>query len=81
METRLERYNKNRRQNLFRFIILFIKLSILTILSFGFSYFVYRVNESIVKLDVLENTNLVMIDISNGRFSLLGKDYIINILH
>ncbi len=81
METRLERYNKNRRQNLFRFIILFIKLSILTILAFGFSYFVYRVNESIVKLDVLENTNLVMIDISNGRFSLLGKDYIINILH
>lgn len=80
METRLERYQKNRRQSFFRFIIFSIKLIILFILAVGFFYLVYKVNETIVKLDVLENTNLLNIDISKGRFSFLGKDYIFNIL-
>lgn len=73
METRLDRYRKERRQNFFKFI----KLIVILLLITSFSFLVFKVNETIIKLNVLENTELFTIDIPNRVLSLLGKNYII----
>lgn len=73
METRLDRYRKERRQNFFKFI----KLIVILLLITSFSFLVFKVNETIIKLNVLENTELFTIDIPNRVLSFLGKNYII----
>ena len=75
MESRLERYRNRRRQN---YIKLF-KLIILLCLGILLVLFMFRVNQTIIELKVLDNTELLSFDISKKSFSLLGKTYIINI--
>jgi len=75
MESRLERYKQRR-----RLIYLGItKLFILVCLAVILSLLIIKVNKTIIELNVLDNTELFTLDITNKAFSFLGKHYIINI--
>jgi hypothetical protein len=73
VESRVDRY-KNRRKLT---VVRFIKSIIFLLLIIAFSFLLNRVNETIVELNVLENTDLLIIDIDNKALTLFGKTYYI----
>lgn len=75
MESRLDRY-KQRRRLIYLGII---KLFILVCLGVILFLLIIKVNKTIIELNVLDNTELFTLDITNKAFSFLGKQYIINI--
>lgn len=74
METRIERYKRQRRQKFARRI----KFIIIMILVSSMSYGLYFVNNTIRDFDVIENDNLIEVDINNNKIDLLGKSYFID---
>lgn len=73
VESRVDRY-KNRRKLT---VVRFIKSIIFLLLIIAFSFLLNMVNETIVELNVLENTDLLIIDIDNKALTLFGKTYYI----
>ena len=73
MESRLERYKDKRKLA----ILKFIRLIIIMILAAIFTFLIIRVNETIIELNVLENTDLLILDINNKTLTLFGKTYYI----
>ena len=75
METRLEKYRQRRKNmyfNIFKLIVLISMLGILSIL-------VINVNNTIIELDCLDNTQLFSFNIEAKSLSFLGETYYINI--
>jgi len=74
MESRLDRLRNRRKLAIIRFLKSIILIILIVILSF----LLIRVNETITELNVLENTDLFIIDVDKRALTLFGKTYIIN---
>ena len=75
METRLDRYRQKRKKmyfNIIKFIILVSMIGVLSML-------LINVNNTIIELDVLDNTQLFSFDIIAKSLTFLGKTYNFNI--
>lgn len=75
METRLERNKRLRKEKRF-FKIKGLAIFILICITL---YGVNIVNNSIVDLNCLENSNLFYYDYTTGKFDLFGKTYLIDL--
>ena len=71
MESRLER-NKKRKKEYGKRIF---KLVIILVMTFIFTQLVYEVNETIIELNVLDNTKIFAVDLTNTSLTILGKTY------
>lgn len=74
MESRYDRYKKNRRQGFFNFL----KGTFIILMFIVFIYFIVEVNQTIINLNVLDNTTLLKLDIKDGSISILGDTYKFN---
>lgn len=75
MESRYDRYKKNRRQGFFNFL----KGIFIIMMFIVFIYFIVEVNQTIINLNVLDNTTLLKLDIKEGSISILGDTYKFNL--
>ncbi len=71
MESRLERNKKRKKENGKRIF----KLLIILVMTFIFTQLVYEVNETIIELNVLDNTKIFAVDLTNTSLTILGKTY------
>ena len=71
MESRLERNKKRKKENVKRIF----KLLIILVMTFIFTQLVYEVNETIIELNVLDNTKIFAVDLTNTSLTILGKTY------
>ena len=71
MESRLERNKKRKKENVKRIF----KLLIILVMTFIFTQLVYEVNETIIELNVLDNTKIFAVDLPNTSLTILGKTY------
>lgn len=71
MESRLERNKKRKKENGKRIF----KLVIILVMTFIFTQLVYEVNETIIELNVLDNTKIFAVDLTNTSLTILGKTY------
>lgn len=71
MESRLDRYKQRRKQNLLRIV----KLIVIACMCMVFTFLVMRVNYTIIELNILDNTDIFGLDISNKSITLMGDTY------
>lgn len=74
METRLGKYKSRKKNMYFNFIKLIIILSMIIVMW----NFLFYVNDTIIQLNCLDNTQLLNIDIENRTLYLFGNSYQIN---
>lgn len=75
METRLGKY-KSRRRNMY---FSFLKLNIILAMIVVMGNFLFYVNNTIIELNCLDNTQLLNVDIENRILNLFGNSYQINL--
>ncbi len=73
VESRLERYRNRKKLAFLRFVKLIVIFSLIAILI----VLLMRVNKTIIDLNVLENTDLLLLDIYNKTLTIFGKTYYI----
>ncbi len=75
MESRLDRYKKRKRDR----FIKFLKSFVLSLLGSLLIFSLFKVNETIVDLNVLDNSKLLELDLRDHAFTILGETYVFNI--
>ncbi len=75
MESRLDRYKKRRKEHFIRLL----KSILISILGGILLLSLYRVNETIVGLNVLDNAKILELDLRHGALTILGDTFVFNI--
>ncbi|TJX14742.1 hypothetical protein E9840_04925 [Tissierella creatinini] len=75
MESRLDRYKKRRKE----YFIRLLKSIVISILGSILLLSLYRVNETIVGLNVLDNAKMLELDLRHGVLTILGETFVFNI--
>lgn len=74
MESRLEKYKKRRKQGFIKLLKGFVLLWLGTLLMIS----LFKVNQTIVDLNVLENTKILELDLRDRALTILGETYVFN---
>lgn len=74
MESRLERYKKRRKEGYLKLLKGFVLLWLGSLLVFS----LFKVNQSIVDLNVLENAKILDLDLRDKALTILGETYVFN---
>lgn len=72
METRLEKNKRRRKERWIRRFKSFLILIIIVLLIIG----IEMVNETIVKLDCIDNPNIVRFNLNSNKIDIFGESYI-----
>ncbi len=72
MESRLEKYKKRRKENFIKLLKSLVLLSLSSLLIFS----LFRVNETIVDLNLLDNARILDLDLKDREFTILGETYV-----
>ncbi len=74
MESRHERYKKRRKEDFIKLLKGFILLWLGTLLIFS----LFKVNQTIVDLNVLDNSKMLELDLRDRALTILGETYVFN---
>lgn len=74
MESRVVRSKNRKKDNLIKIF----KLIVIIMMTLIFVLLVYKVNDTIIDLNVLDNTSIFEVDLEGASLTLLGKTYNLN---